>query len=105
MRLTIIKSDNAVILNGERHTVDCSNLPTDFHALQWNDTEGEIEYNMTRCEHCGARSKKGNALISDLVLYQPYIDGWKVAAIAADETKKTVAADLAIAAVTNAAGP
>lgn len=95
MRLTIIKGDDAVIVNGERHTVDCSSLPADFHALQWDGTGGEVEYVSTRCEHCGARSKKGNAIISDIASYSDLLDAWKRAAVAADEAKAKL----------NAAGP
>lgn len=95
MRLTIIKSDAAVIVNGERHTVDCSALPVDFHALQWDGTGGEVEYGTTRCGHCGARSKKGNAIIWDVAPYQSYIDAWQTAKLAADEAKAKL----------NAAGP
>lgn len=87
MRLTIVKDDNAVIVDGEHHMVDCSNLPLDFHALQWGGASGEIEYVATRCEHCGVRAKKGNAIISDLAPYTQYVDEWKRAAIAADEAK------------------
>lgn len=83
MRVTIIRDDNAVIVDGVPHTVDCSALPTDFHALQWGGSKGEIEYRMTRCEHCGARSKKGNVLLIDLSPYQTYVDAWRVADTAA----------------------
>lgn len=87
MRVTIIKDDNAVIVNGERHTVACTDLPADFHALQWDGTSGEVEYRATRCEHCSARSKKGNALISDLAPYQKYVDAWLAAKGAADAAR------------------
>lgn len=78
MRLTIIKDDNKVLVDGVARTVDCSSLPPDFHALQWDGAEGEVEYRMTRCDHCGARSKKGNVLVSELSPYQTYIDAWHV---------------------------
>jgi hypothetical protein len=78
MRVTVVKDDNTVIVDGERHTVDCSSLPSDFHALQWDGDRGEVEHVATQCEHCGVRSKKGNELISDLSPYQSYIDAWHV---------------------------
>lgn len=78
MRFTIIKDDNKVLVDGVARTVDCSSLPPDFHALQWDGVDGEIEHRMTRCDHCGARSKKGNVLISELSPYQIYIDAWHV---------------------------
>lgn len=101
MRVTIIREDNAVIVNGERHTVDCSTLPADFHALQSDGVTGEVEFTVTRCDHCGARTKKGNALISDLAPYAPYVDAWRAAKIAADEAKAAAEAER----VANAAGP
>lgn len=100
MRATIVKDDDTVIVDGERHMVDCSNLPADFHALQWDGTRGEIEYRVTRCDHCGAQSKKGNVLVSDLAPYQPYVDAWRAAKAIAEE-----AAAAAEKAKTDAAGP
>lgn len=79
MRVTIIRDDNTVVVQGERHTVDCSTLPTDFHALQWDGASGEVEYRMVKCDHCGGRNKEPNLRISDLAPYQPYIDAWGVA--------------------------
>ncbi len=86
-RVIIIRDGNTVIVDGERHEVDCSNLPGDFHALQWNGTSGEIEYAAVRCEHCGVRSKKANEFIRDLAPFQPYVDAWQQAKTAAAEAK------------------
>lgn len=108
MRVTIIRDDNAVMVDGERHTVDCSALPADFHALQWDGTGGEVEYGMTRCDHCGARQKKGNAIISDLSPYHTYVDAWNVAKAKADAERAAAAEVLRLAqeeAISNAAGP
>lgn len=91
MRATIIKDDNAVNVNGKRHTVDCTDLPADFHALQWDGASGEVEYRVTRCDHCSARQKKGNALISDLSPYQKYLDAWHTADIAAEKASTDAA--------------
>lgn len=96
MRVTIIRDDNTVMVDGERHEVDCSKLPTDFHALQWDGDAGEVEHVTSRCEHCGARSKKGNEFIRDLTPYQPYVDAWRMAKLVADEATKAGA---------NVAGP
>jgi hypothetical protein len=81
MRLTIIKDDNMVSVNGEHRTVDCSDLPADFHALQWYGElkTGEVEYRVVKCEHCGSRHKKSNLDISDVAPYQIYVDRWNVA--------------------------
>jgi hypothetical protein len=76
MRLTIIREDNAVIVNGERYTVDCSGLPANFHALQWAGEDGEVEYSLVQCAHCGTRSKKPNEQVRDFARWQPYVDQW-----------------------------
>jgi hypothetical protein len=48
MRLTIIPSDSFVAVNGDssHRPLDLSvcNIPTNVHALQWYDTEGEVEF-------------------------------------------------------------
>jgi transcription elongation factor Elf1 len=93
MRVTIIKEDNTVLVDGERHTVDCSDLPADFHALQWSGFAGEVEYSATRCDHCGVRSKKGNVLITDVSPYQSYVDAWHEAKTKAELAER--AADAA----------
>lgn len=87
MRVTILKDDNKVMVDGEGHTVDCSDLPANFHALQWTDNHGEIEYGMVRCEHCGGRSKKPNETIAGIGIYQVYVDRWHEAKAAAEAEK------------------
>lgn len=103
MRVTIIKDDNAVNVDGTRRTVNLSDLPADFHALQWDGADGEVEYRVTRCEHCSARTKKGNVLISDLSPYQKYTYAWLVedARVKAEEAAARAAAEKA---ATDAAG-
>jgi hypothetical protein len=47
MRLTIIPIDNAVYVDGVcRVPLDLSvcNIPSNVHALQWYETEGEVEF-------------------------------------------------------------
>lgn len=95
MRLTIVKDDNAVYVDGVAYGVDCSTLPAAFHALQWDSTHGEVEYAATRCDHCGARSKKGNELITDIAPYQKYVDAWSVAKAVAEAEAARVAAEQA----------
>jgi hypothetical protein len=73
MRLTIIKRDNTVYVDGVALTVDCASLPAEFHALQWYDTFGEVEMvdgfgNMTR-----------NEPIADLGPYQALVEAWNSA--------------------------
>ncbi len=79
MRVTIIKDNGTVTVDGESYPVDCSGLPADFHALQWDGASGEIEYRTVVCSHCGTRSKKPNLFINDMTPYLPYVDAWTVA--------------------------
>ena len=45
MNITIIKDDQAVYEDGVAVMgVDLSDLPTDFHALQWDGNVGHIEW-------------------------------------------------------------
>lgn len=44
MRLTIIRSDGFISVDGTGYTVDLSTLDSTVHAVQWYDTQGEIEY-------------------------------------------------------------
>lgn len=47
MRLTIVPSDKAIIVDGQAYsgiTTDWSWCPENVHALQWYDTWGEIEH-------------------------------------------------------------
>ena len=48
MHITIIKDDQAVYQDGiVVDGIDLSDLPDDFHALQWNGEVGEIEWKNT----------------------------------------------------------
>lgn len=65
MRLTIVKDDNIIIKDNRPISVNLSTLPEDFHALQWLNDSGHIEFK-TR--------NKANQEISDLTPYQNLID-------------------------------
>lgn len=71
MRLTIVKRDNLVGIDGDFFTVDCSGLPDDFHALQWYGTWGEVERT--------GRPRPPNEEIKSLNPYQGIIDAWGAA--------------------------
>lgn len=106
MRLTIIRETNHVAIDGVTFEVDCSALPADVHAVQWDGSGGEVEYSVTRCTHCGARSKKGNELITHVLAYQPLIDAWAVArATAEKEVTEREAAHRATGGGAHVAGP
>jgi hypothetical protein len=45
MKLTIIPVDGAVYKDGVSYSdLDLSSVPSDVHALQWNDVSGWIEF-------------------------------------------------------------
>jgi hypothetical protein len=49
MRVTIIPSDGLVSIDGEGFSdIDLSSIDPSVHAVQWYDTEGEIEVKDTR---------------------------------------------------------
>ena len=87
-RMTIVKIDNIVVIDGEYYTVDCSDLPENFHALMWIEAEGqgEIEWN--------GKPKPQNTVIKNLNDYKIYINRWNNAkaamlALAANSTSNT----------------
>jgi hypothetical protein len=67
MRITVISADRWI-----RRDDDAANLPewpfddANIHAIQWYDTEGEIEYT--------GRPKPPNQIITDAAVLQPYLD-------------------------------
>ena len=74
MRVTIIPADKFVSVDGEGyHGLDLSFMDADIHALQWYETEGDIE----RADSRGRIT--ANEEITDLTPYQPALDAWAVA--------------------------
>ena len=90
MQLTIIKNDNAVYIDGVVREIDCSSLNASFHALQWDETSGEIEV-------CDPVTKKlvRNDVIDSIAPYQSFIDAWDAQAAAEAEAAAVQAAALA----------
>jgi hypothetical protein len=73
MRVTIIKDDNTVYVDGVAVSIDCSALPPDFHALQWDSASGTGEI-----EHEAIDGKrKPNLAIDSLGPYQVFLDTWR----------------------------
>ena len=70
-RITIVKDDSFVGIDGEFYKVDCSDLPENFHALQWYGNAGEEEWD--------GIPKPENTFITNLSKYQKYIDRWNTA--------------------------
>lgn len=84
---TIVKADNLVYVDQEPKPVDCSSLPSYFHAIQWsgdaNPPWGEIEY-----EADDQGKKLPNTRFSDFTPYQQYVDAW-YAYVPPDNTNET----------------
>jgi hypothetical protein len=87
MRLTIIKQDNAVYIDGVVREIDCSSLDASFHALQWDETSGEIEV-------CDPVTKKlvRNDVIDSIAPYQSFVDAWNAQDAAEAEAAAALAA-------------
>lgn len=67
MKVTVIPTDNAVYVDGvsflDLDLSDCD-VPKNIHALQWNDTYGEIEF-VPELNN-GVIEKQNNQLITEL---------------------------------------
>ena len=76
MHLTIIKQDNQVGVDGVFYFVDCSELPENFHALQWDGPTngingfGEVEWT--------GRPKPPNTEVINLDGFYPFYEAWLV---------------------------
>lgn len=73
MRITIVRDDNLIIIDGRALSVDLSDLPTDLHAVQWSGDSGHVE-----------RQGLPNQAISSLGDFQTWISRWNDAAAALD---------------------
>jgi hypothetical protein len=69
MRLTIIRDDSAVGVDGVFRRIDLSSLRANVRAVQWNGTSGHIEYDDT-----------ANTLFTNIAEFQSFVDLWKAAA-------------------------
>lgn len=69
MRLTIIRDDSAVGVDGVFRRIDLSSLRANVRAVQWNGTSGHIEYDDT-----------ANTLFTNIGEFQSFVDLWKAAA-------------------------
>lgn len=67
MRLTIIKDDGVVGVDGVFKTVDLSGLDAAIRAVQWDGTTGHLEF---------YDDQLANLLIGDITAYQPFVDAW-----------------------------
>ena len=83
--LTIIKDDKYVAVDGFGiHDIDVSSLAANIHAIQFDGTNGEIEYN----------DGKNNEAITSISAYSTITDLWTVAKAADDKRISDEAAAL-----------
>jgi hypothetical protein len=88
MRVTIIPSDGFVSVDNEGYSdLDLSFMDSDIHALQWYDTDGEIERQDNRGRIVA------NEEITDLTPYQPALDAWQAAKAATETAEQPLPAD------------
>ncbi|WP_052494005.1 hypothetical protein [Nitrosospira sp. NpAV] len=69
MRVTIIRDDGVVGVGGVFRQVDLSALFEGVRVVQWDGTQGHVEYDDT-----------ANTLLGDIDPFQPFIDLWIAAA-------------------------
>jgi hypothetical protein len=80
MILTIIPVDNKVGVNNFFYELDLSacSIPANIHALQWYETEGEVEFINSL-----DRTKPQNELITELPVWANYcFNKWNEAKVA-----------------------
>jgi hypothetical protein len=66
MKITIVKPDNVVGIDGEFFPVDLSALPENLRVIQWGGSSGHIEW-----------ADQGNTNIFTVNDYQSIIDSWQ----------------------------
>ncbi len=69
MKVTIIKSENKVVIDGETRPVDLSALNAGIHVIQFDGVRGEIEWKQ------GMQGDNAR-FITNLDPYQSYLDEW-----------------------------
>jgi hypothetical protein len=69
MRVTVIRDDGVVGVDGIFRLVDLSALPAGIRAIQWNGSNGHIEYD-----------EAANTALDNVTAFQPFIDLWNNAA-------------------------
>ena len=73
MKISILKEDGCVVKDGKSYVgLDLSALPSNFHALQWDTSSGDLE---TKDEN----NNPINTAITDLSPYQWCVDAWQAA--------------------------
>jgi hypothetical protein len=76
MRLTIIPSDNTVVVDGRGATVNLAGYPAlnGVHAIQWDGEQGHIEF---KNSPFSTANFKTNERLAGIGAYQNIIDTWR----------------------------
>lgn len=69
MEVTVIRDDGVVGIDGIFRRVDLTALPAGIRAIQWNGSNGHIEYD-----------EAANTALDNVTAFQAFIDLWIVAA-------------------------
>lgn len=71
MRVTIVKPDNYVAVDGHVLAVDCSSLPEDVHAIVWEGDRGFIQF-----VSAGPTNTKPNEPLKSFAPYRAFVRDW-----------------------------
>lgn len=69
MRITIVRDDSVVGVNGIFRRIDLSAMPAGIRAVQWNGVNGHIEYD-----------DMANSPLDSIADFQQFVDAWGAAA-------------------------
>lgn len=70
-KISVVPDDKAVYVDGKSMQVDCSDLPTFIHAIQWDGKNGHIEFKSD-----GSGRRMPNITFTDFTPYQFLVDRW-----------------------------
>jgi len=69
MRITIVRDDSVVGVDGIFRHIDLSAMPAAIRAVQWNGVNGHIEYD-----------DMANSPLDSIADFQQFVDAWRAAA-------------------------
>jgi hypothetical protein len=99
MRLTIVKADNTVVIDGVAAEVDCSEVPIFVHAIQWDSDRGRGQIEFVPDSD---GTKHPNMRITDVSQYGVLVERWRLkraeaqhkqTSVQLDEAQKRIASD------------
>ena len=73
MRLSILRDDNVVVVDGVVESVSCAELPSYVRAIQWDGERGEIELHRD-----ATGMHQSNLKITEIGPYLYLLDRWRL---------------------------